>query len=69
MTGKKARQREAKWLKMLEHWDEWIGLGKKKPKVPPCLTHVVNVSVVCAVSEHKWYHVQYRACFHDLCFV
>ena len=31
VTGKKAREREQKWLKMLENWDEWM--SKKQPKV------------------------------------
>ena len=31
VTGKKARERERKWLKMLDNWNEWI--TKKQPKV------------------------------------
>jgi hypothetical protein len=31
VTGKKAREREQKWLKMLDNWDEWM--SKKQPKV------------------------------------
>ena len=35
VTGKKAREREQKWLKMMGNWDEWM--AKRKPKVCTCL--------------------------------
>ena len=31
VSGKKARERERKWLKMFQNWDEWM--AKKRPKV------------------------------------
>lgn len=43
LEGKKAREREAKWLKMLDNWDEWIEHRRPKLKdrcrkgIPPSL--------------------------------
>lgn len=38
VTGKKAREREQKWLKMLDNWDEWM--SKRQPKV--CSMHLAR---------------------------
>jgi len=38
VTGKKAREREKKWLAMLDNWDEWM--TKRRPKVSVSFTRL-----------------------------
>ena len=45
VTGKKAREREQKWLKMLDNWEDWI--TRKQPKVCNiCMSAIAKCQVI-----------------------
>lgn len=43
LGGKKTREREAKWLKMLTNWDHWM--EKYESKVCTCMNDIVIISL------------------------